>query len=157
MDIKQLSKFLVKAKINTYASSGEGGEKVLLDGSKEFEFREGEFKYIKYRDRYFGFNPFIGQEVVFQNKKIIWGMNYYGKVISKIIPLKQIYQFLREALRKIPENKPFRGPNRFKGDNFEYFNKVKGTVEKLEGEEKILYKGKLVYRLIYYGGMVMEK
>ena len=27
MDIEQLSKFLVKAKINTYASSGKGGEK----------------------------------------------------------------------------------------------------------------------------------
>lgn len=154
MDIKQLSKFLVKAKINTYASSGEGGEKVLLDGSKKFEFREEEFKY---RDRYFGFNPFIGQEVVFQNKKIIWGMNYYGKVISNIISLKQIYQFLQEVLRKIPENKPFRGHNRFKRGNFEYFNKAKGTVEKLEGEEKIFYKGKLMYKLIYHGGMVIGK
>jgi len=45
MDIKQLSKFLVKAKINTYASSGEGGEKLLPDESKEFEFEEKEFKY----------------------------------------------------------------------------------------------------------------
>ena len=52
MNIKQLSKFLVKAKINTYASSGEGGEKTLSDGSKEFEFEEKE---LKYRDRYFGF------------------------------------------------------------------------------------------------------
>ncbi len=34
MNISQLNKFLVKAKINTYASSGEGGEKVLPDGSK---------------------------------------------------------------------------------------------------------------------------
>ena len=51
MDVKQLSKFLVKAKINTYASSGEGGEKILPDGGKEFEFEEKEFKY---RDRYFG-------------------------------------------------------------------------------------------------------
>jgi hypothetical protein len=68
MDIKQLSKFLVKAKINTYASSGEGGEKLLSDGSKEFEFREKEFKY---RDRYFGFNPFVGEEIVWQNEKVV--------------------------------------------------------------------------------------
>jgi len=37
MNINQLSKFLVRAKISTYVSSGEGGEKLLLDGSKEFE------------------------------------------------------------------------------------------------------------------------
>lgn len=91
VDTHQLSKFLVKAKINTYASSGEGGEKILADGSKEFEFRERKFKY---RDRYFGFDPFIGQEIVFQNKKIVWGMNYYGRVVSKVIPQKQVYQFL---------------------------------------------------------------
>lgn len=154
MDINQLSKFLVKVKINTYASSGEGGEKVIPDGSKELEFKEGEFRY---RDRYFGFNPFVGQEVVFQNGKIVWGMNYYGKVVSKIIPPKQVYQFLQGALKKIPEDKPFRGPQRFKKDNFQYFNKVKGAVEKFEGEEKIFYKGKIMYRLIYHGGIVLEK
>lgn len=154
MDINQLSKFLVKAKTSTYASGGEGGEKILPDGSKEFEFKE---EGLKYRDRYFGFNPFVGQEVIFQNKKIIWGMNYYGKVVSKIIPPKQIYQFLQEALRKIPKDKPLRGYPRFKKNNFQYFNKVNGTVEKFDGEEKIFYQRKLVYRLVYHGGIVLEK
>lgn len=154
VDTHQLSKFLVKAKINTYASSGEGGEKILADGSKEFEFRERKFKY---RDRYFGFDPFIGQEIVFQNKKIVWGMNYYGRVVSKVIPQKQVYQFLQEALRKIPKEKPFRGPQKFKRENFQYFNRIKGTVEKFEGEEKIFYKGKLVYRLVYHGGIIAGK
>jgi len=56
------TKFIIKAKQNTYAKSGEGGEEVLADGSKELVFKEKNFKY---RDRYFGFNPFIGQEVVF--------------------------------------------------------------------------------------------
>jgi hypothetical protein len=154
MNIKQLSKFLAKAKINTYASSGEGGEKILSDGSKKLEFKQGEFRY---RDRYFGFSPFIGEEVVFQNKKIIWGMNYYGNVISQIISPKQIYKFLQEALRNVSENKPFRGSSRLKKDNLKYFNKIKGTIEKFEGEEKIFYKGKLVYKLTYHGGMIMEK
>ncbi len=97
MNINQLSKFLESAKINTYASSGEGGENLLPDGNKKFEFKEKEFRY---RDRYFGFNPFVGQEVVFQNGKIVWGMNYYGRAISKSIPPKQIYQFLQESLKK---------------------------------------------------------
>jgi len=154
MNIKQLSKFLVKAKINTYASSGEGGEKTLPDGSKEFEFEEKE---LKYRDRYFGFNPFIGEEIVWQNEKVVWGMNYYGEVISEIIPAKNIYQFLQEALKKISEDKPFRGSDNFKKVDFEYINKVKGTVERFQGEEIIFYKEQPVYKLNYHGGLVVGK
>jgi len=154
MDIKQLSKFLVKAKINTYASSGEGGEKNLSDGSKEFEFKEKEFKY---RDRYFGNNPFIGEEIVWQNKKVVWGMNYYGEIVSEIIPTKEIYQFLQEVLKKITEDKPFRGPDNFKQGDFEYFNKAERTLKSSEGEEKIFYKKQLVYKLNYTGGLITEK
>ena len=154
MNVKQLSKFLVKAKINTYASSGEGGEKILPDGGKEFEFEEKEFKY---RDRYFGFNPFIGEEIVWQNEKMVWGMNYYGKITSETIPAKQIYQFLQETLKKITEDKPFRGPDNFKQGDFEYFNKAEGTLEYFKGKEKIFYRKQLVYKLNYNGGLIMEK
>jgi len=154
MDIEQLSKFLIKAKINTYASSGEKGEKILPDGSKEFEFEEKEFKY---RDRYFGFNPFIGEEIVWQNEEVVWGMNYYGEIVSEIIPAKSIYHFLQEALKKIPDDKPFRGPDNFKKGDFEYINKVEGIVEKFKGEETIFYKEQLVYRLSYHGGFAIIK
>jgi len=153
-NLSQLSKFLVKAKINTYASSGEVGEKTLSDGSKEFKFAEKEFKY---RDRYFGFNPFIGEEIVWQNEKVVWGMNYYGEVISEIIPAKNIYQFLQEALKKILEDKPFRGPDSFKKADFEYINKVEGTVERFKGEEIIFYKKQVVYKLNYHGGLITTK
>lgn len=154
MDTKQLSKFLVEAKINTYALSSEGGEKILTDESKEFEFEEKEFKY---RDRYFGFNPFIGEETVWQSEKVVWGMNYYGEIVSKVIPAKSIYQFLQEVLKKITEDKPFRGPDSFRKDNFEYINKVEGTVEKFKGHEVISYKKELVYKLSYHGGLVIMK
>ena len=150
MNTKQLSKFLVKAKINTYASGGEKQEKKLSDGSKELKFEE-EFKY---RDRYFGYNPFIGEEIVWQNKKVIWGMNYYGEIVLEIISAKQIYQFLQEALKKVTEDKPFRGPDNFGENDFEYVNEIKGTVEKFEGCETIFYKEKLVYKLGYCGGTV---
>jgi len=60
VDMEELCRFLVKAKINTYASAREGA--ILRDGSKELVFSEGKWLY---RDRYFGFNPFIGEETVF--------------------------------------------------------------------------------------------
>jgi len=151
---KDLKKFLKEAKINTYASGGEEGEVRLKDSGKKFEYKKGNFYY---RDIYYGFNPFIGEEIVCQGEKVVWGMNYCGKIVSKIILPKQIYQFLQEALRKIPKSKPYRGPNRLKKDNFEYLNKVKGTIEKFEGEETIFYKGRLVYKLIYHGGIIIEK
>lgn len=154
MNTKQLSKFLVKAKINTYASSGEGEEKILSDGSKEFEFSEKKFRY---RDRYFGYGSFIGEEIVWQNEKAVWGMNYYGEIVSEIIPAKQIYQFLQEALKEVTESKPFRGLDDFKNGDFRYANEVRGTVEKFEGREMIFYKDKLVYRLSYHGGAVKIK
>ena len=62
-----LNQFIVKAKIATYASQGETDEKILADGAKELIFENKEYKY---RDKYYGFNPFVGQEIVFKNNKI---------------------------------------------------------------------------------------
>jgi hypothetical protein len=147
----ELDEFLVKAKINGYASSGEGGERILEDRSKELIFEENNFKY---RDRYFGFNPFIGEEIVWKEGEIIWGMHYYGRVLSEEIPAKEIYEFLKEALRQVRKDKPFRGPESFKKEHFEYVNEVNGSVEEFCGIEKIFYNGKEVYRLVYHGGSI---
>jgi hypothetical protein len=151
--VVSLEEFLVKAKVSTYASGEEGRD--LEDGAKELIFKEGEFMY---RDRYYGFNPFGGQEVVFQNEKPIWVMNYYGGVTSNIVDreeIKRIYEFLRKALKQVREDKPFRGPEYFKEDDFEYFNEVEGDVHDFRGTEKIFYKGELVYKLNYHGGDIL--
>jgi len=153
-DINKFKKFLVKAKINTYALSGESGERKLPDEAKELEFIEGSFKY---RDRYFGYNPFIGQEIVFQNRRPVWGMNYYGKIISEFILPQQIYQFLKEALRKATEDKLFRGPEIYNKEDFEYNNEIEGTLAKFTGYEQIFYKKQKVYQLNYCGRFIQEK
>ncbi len=144
-----LNNFLIHAKINTYATSGEGDENILEDGSKELNFEQDEFRY---RDRYFGSNPFIGEEVVWQGDKIVWGMNYYGLVTSDILEPKKVYQFLKIALKKVTPEKPFRGPNNFKSDNFEYTNNCEGDINIFKGEEIIKYKNQIVYKLYYHGG-----
>jgi len=152
-----LSQFLVKAKINTYATEGEGGEKILDDGCRELIYEETGFKY---RDRYYGFDPFVGEEVVFENNKAIWGMNYFGMITSKTIEgdiVGQFLDFLKESLRQVPEDKPFRGPVNFKNNDFEYTNQVEGNVERFVGKEKILYKGEEVYTLNYHGGLIKFK
>ncbi|TAL20188.1 hypothetical protein EPN90_01480 [Patescibacteria group bacterium] len=147
----QLEDFLVKAKINTYASVGEGGERKLDDGGKEFVYEEGEWKY---RDRYFGFSPFIGEEVVWKDGKVIWAMNYYGRVLSEKVSPEEIYQFLKKILRQVRAERPYRGPRQFKEGDFSYKNSNHGALEDFEGLEIILYQGSRIYELRYIGGIV---
>lgn len=150
----ELSKFLVKAKIATYASAGEANERTLKDGAKELTYEEDE---LKYRDRYYGFNPFIGEEIVWQKNKILWSMNYYGKIISYIISAKEVYKFLQNAIGQVKEDRPFRGPNNVKSGDFEYIDKSIGNINNFSGKEKILFRGQKIYVLIYHGGFIKSK
>jgi len=89
-----LIKFLIEAKKNTYANTGEGGERTLRSGARELRFKKENLEYI---DTYCGFNPFIGEEIVFENGKFIWGMNYFGEVFNRNISFaKKTYSFLKK-------------------------------------------------------------
>jgi len=145
--------FLSKAKKNTYALSDGEAKKVLSDGAKEFTFREGLFYY---RDRYYGFDPFVGEEVVFYNKKPIWAMNYSGRCISKNISSKEIYDFLKKCLKRVNAKTLYRGPLEYKIRDFLYKNKVKGDNDYFNGNESIYLKGKKVYELNYSGGFLKD-
>ncbi|MCK5108011.1 MAG: XRE family transcriptional regulator [Nanoarchaeota archaeon] len=147
----ELNRFLVKAKISTYATGGELKEKVLSDGSKEFTYENQNFRY---RDRYFGHNPFVGQEIVWKDNELCWAMNYYGKVVSDEISTKEIYRFLKEALKGITKNFPFRGPKQFQKDKFEYKNTVMGDISSFKGKEIIYYNNKEIYFLYHHGGFI---
>ena len=81
-------------------------------------------------------------------------MNYYGRITSELVPAEQVYQFLREAMRQVKEDRPFRGPNNFKEDDFEYIDESKGTIDSFVGAERILYRRGEIYRLNYHGGFV---
>ena len=148
---ERLREFLREAKINAYAGSDENNSRRLRDGGKKITYRKNNFYY---RDIYYGFNPFIGEEIVFDREKPIWAMNYRGQIIREPIPAKEIYFFLRRALKRVNKGKPFRGPSNFRFGDFEYLNNVKGKLEKFIGEEKIFYKKELVYKLDYHGGFI---
>ena len=65
--------------------------------------------------------------------------------------------FLKEALKTVKKNEPFRGADKYKKEHFEYINKVKGDIKSFKGEEKIFYNNKLVYVLTYHGGFIKKK
>jgi hypothetical protein len=147
----ELNEFLIKAKTGTYASNGEANEQKLADGCLELTYSEGEFSY---RDRYFGFDPFAGQEIVFRDGKAIWSMNYFGRTVDKKFPGTQVYAFLQKALRLVTLERPFRGPSTFEEGAFMYNDESLGTLEAFSGVERILFNGHKVYQLKYHGGIV---
>jgi hypothetical protein len=148
---KTFIEFLIKAKKSTYASVDGDGKKILDDGSKEFVFSEG--GYI-YRDRYFGSDPFGGEEIVFFNNKVIWVMNYYGYILDETISEKEITDFLKQALINVREEAPFRGPAEFNSGNYSYVSSAKGDVDSFVGSENIFLEKNKVYKLNFHGGMI---
>ena len=143
---------MVKANRNTYASGNK--PRALEDGSKEFTYEEGGFKL---RDRYFGFNPFAGETVVWRDGKIHWVMNYYGWSKSGEVSDEQVFAFLRKALVQVKAERPFRGPSEFKEGEFRYTDRSEGDVKSFRGVETIYYKGWEAHHVIYHGGIVKDK
>ena len=144
-----LRQFLVQAKANGYASGRPGT--IGADGCHELVFQAGEFKY---RDSYFGEDPFVGEEVVWQNDRAIWAMNFYGSVTGQAVPAGEVYTFLQKALRQMEPEQPYRGPSIFREQDFEYCNEAQGSLDRFTGVEQISFRGQVVYQLLYHGGAV---
>jgi hypothetical protein len=146
--------FLLNAKNSTYANPELAITRQLEDGTKELIFETASFKY---RDRYFGFNPFLGEEVVWEDGKPVWAMNYAGLVTDPASSGDEVYKFLQKAMRQVGPDRPFRGPDHYQEGDFEYFDQSEGDLNFFTGIEKIYFRGQEVYRLYYHGGNIREK
>ncbi len=152
MDIELLSGFLKKANKSTYASETAKKAKSSRLESRDYEYSEGN---LLYHDTYFGGTNFIGEEIVYENGKPAWGMNYYGSTIDPVITEAEIDKSLRGALKQDYDDIiPVRGPRVYKIDNLEYTNNVSGDLSKFEGKEEITKDGKLIYSALFHGGLI---
>ena len=153
---QNLRAFLLDAKRNTYAAQGDEATVAnsLLPGGKQLEWRSGN---LLYRDIYFGMGYFTGQETVYWENLPVWAMCYSGGVIGESgqHEIQRVYSFLREALRLVPGEQPFRGPREFASGAFIYQTDVNGTIERFEGREEIFVNESLRYALIFAGGRVV--
>jgi len=158
MDVLELKQFLIKAKSSCYASQTEGvadgRERIFNDGCKVSVYQENNYAY---KDAYYGYNPYIGEEVLFCDDAFIWSMNYYGLVTQETILPKQVYDFLKIALRNVTVDMPYRGPEYIKDGDFEYKLEHNGIFEQYHGIERIFYKGQEVFIGYYHGGMIKPK
>ncbi len=143
----QFVRFLIEAKKNTYAAGGKLSAP-SRPGSKDLFFQQGDYSYL---DTYLGDLDFIGEEAVWREGKPLWGMNYYGIMLTDEIP-EEFSHCLKGALSRVPEEAPFRGPASFQYGELGYICHWNGNVDRFEGSEEILDNGKGIYRLVFHGG-----
>lgn len=156
MDInsKEFLEFLVKAKKGTYANGDASKSSSSRFLSKDYHYEDGNFTY---HDTYFGGVKFMGEEVVYYNDNILWGMNYYGVTIDDNLTEEMMGKVLRVALMKVGEDKdiiPVRGPKEFINDDYLYTFNVYGNMENFVGTERIYKDDKLIYELKCHGGFI---
>jgi hypothetical protein len=143
--------FLIRAKQHTYAS-GQGYTTSSRPNSHDLSYTEGNLTYI---DTYLGGFHFIGEEAVWKSDVPIWGMNYYGKMLVDEVP-QGFGEFLKEALLQSPAEAPYRGPGQHRSDSFVYHCEWKGSLERFEGWEEIMYQDASIYRLVFHGGEIRD-
>ncbi|HPO06241.1 MAG TPA: DUF5680 domain-containing protein [Candidatus Gracilibacteria bacterium] len=154
LNFSALKSFLLKAKVATYASGESAIKQKEKDGSTTLTFTQGDFLY---HDNYFGGEPYGGREVVFYQGKPLYLMTYYGWVNQNPQPVQEIYEVLQAALRAMPADYPYRGPQLLVQGDYEYHNNWQGEVDNFQGSEFITYHGQEVYCAQYMGGLVDQK
>lgn len=155
VDLKELCRFLVKAKKSTYAAGEAAVKTIEPDKSTTLIFEDGDWKY---HDNYFGGEPYGGREVVFFQSSPVYIMVYYGWVIEGVTDIQAVYKTLQGALSLIPEDKPFRGPKEYSQDGFRYGNVFEGEIGNFFGEEIIKAEnGEEIYKAKYIGGLVDQR
>tara|TARA_B100001964_G_C14107233_1_gene542120 strand:+ start:552 stop:1040 length:489 start_codon:yes stop_codon:yes gene_type:complete len=156
--IKELYSFLGKAVLATYAGSGK---KVVSQkqGFKELEYKEDSWYY---RDSYSGFFQSWGQSVVYYKNKPFWTELYGGGMKKKYHNNYEFsnhtFGFLKGALSAGAKMNSFnpRGPKSYKEGELEYLCMWKGNIKKFNGNEKILYKGNVVFTHDFVGGLILS-
>jgi len=147
--------FLIEAKRRTYAAQGDDASVApALPGARQLEHRRGVYLY---RDLYFGLRRFAGQETVDHAGRPVWSMAYAGGIVRRdlaIDEVRSVCAFLREALRQVAPDRPYRGPATCGKPPYAYACSAKGDLEMFQGAEEISDGLGVVYRLSFAGGRV---
>lgn len=152
MNTDTLAKFLDEANKATYAN--KDAPKVVASRLKSEDYHFEKDGLI-YHDTYFGGRDFIGEEIIYKDKHPVWGMNYYGYILSEATNEKELYGFLRKALlQEYSDIIPVRGPKSYQDGDWEYNNSAKGGLERFVGTEEIHKAGVLIYKADYHGGHI---
>ncbi len=146
MKYKTIIPFLIRAKQATYAGKGAETASSRI-GSHDLVYREDN---LMYYDTYLGGDRFAGEEALWISDVPYWSMNYIGRVTGS--PFSG--DFLKEALLHVPEDLPYRGPEKYVNGDYTYSCSVEGDFEWFQGEETICYRGNPIYECRFHGGLI---
>ena len=150
---QELLGFIVRAKSASY----EGGGRTLLPyrlGSHDLQYMEGDWAY---HDSYLGENDFIGEEVVYYRWKVVWAMNYFGRILRPDhITSAQAGQVIQQSLSRMYEESRFLGGFKYPVGEYTYIDTNTGDMTFFTGREFITRDNEIVYELVYHGGLVKE-
>ncbi|WP_303804631.1 DUF5680 domain-containing protein [Ruminococcus flavefaciens] len=142
----EIIQFLIRAKCATYA--GKGAETASSrPSSHDLEYREGDLMYL---DTFLGGERFAGEEALWTGDVPYWSMNYVGRVTGTQFS----GDFLKEALLRVPFEKPFRGPQEYSDGDYTYKCEVSGDFEWFQGYETIEYRGAVIYDCYFHGSTI---
>jgi hypothetical protein len=143
--------FIVRAKAATYAGSGQKLLSYRL-GSHDLQFFDGDWAY---HDSYLGESDFIGEEIVYYQRQVVWGMNYFGYILQPDrISSAQAGHVIKTSLTRLYQAGRFLGGCEHTVDDFHYVDTSEGDVRLFHGKERIEREGQIVYELLYHGGLV---
>lgn len=148
-----LRQFLIDSNNAGYAGGEERKWIKEPDGSTTIPFEKGPWKS---HDNFFGGEPYGGRIIVSYENRPCWIMFYYGWV-EEGVDVNPVYAVLREALKRMPTNSPFRGPKEYEENGYIYTNSWDGELDRYAGEEQITKDEKLIYKANYRGGLVDQK
>lgn len=151
--VQELIDFILHAKQATYVG---GGNKLLPYrlGSHDLQYQR---EYWVYHDCYFGESDFIGGEIVYHRGKVVWGMNYFGRIIlpDKITsPIAG--EIIQQSLSEMYLSGRFLGGYKHAAGDFTYTDTNTGDPLYFTGREWIDKNGEIVYALDYHGGLINE-
>ena len=138
--------FLIKAKRATYAGKGAETAPSRIN-SHDLVCREGDYLYY---DTYLGGEKFAGEEALWISGIPYWSMNYIGRVTGEHFS----GDFLKEALLRVPEDNPYRGPREYTDGDYTYRCETDGDFEWFQGKETIACQGQMIYECRFHGGLI---
>ena len=153
LSLNTLHEFIVRAKQATYVGSGQKLLPYRL-GSHDLQFLDGDWAH---HDSYLGENDFIGEEAVYYRGRVIWAMNYFGRILRlDKITSAQAGAMIKSSLTKMYAEGRFLGRCEHTEGDLTYFDTNAGDVQFFTGHELISRAGETVYELVYHGGIVKE-
>lgn len=146
---KKIVEFLCRAKRETYASGNAKECIPCRPNSHDLKYCEGNLIYI---DTYLGGEKFVGEEAIWNDNIPLWSMNYAGRIVEEGFE----GWFLKEALRIVNEEYPYRGPLSYENGDFKYECSFAGNFEWFDGEEVIYKNDVKIYECKFHGGVIIE-